>query len=180
LKVFAVVSSVVVTSQASLPALFDADALDTRLLLGILRVLDVSSPRTVARLAPVLGDRIEALVGCSCQRVFVAGVTPGAHLVADIRIQLLGEEKCCSSRLRERRRAETEREKPREQNASHSDASEPGARTNERRETTKRTIPAPMSVHPSPANTMNPSGWWSPNNERSSTTRPARINRIDQ
>ena len=91
LEVLEVMPGVVVAFQASFPEPLESDALDAGLQLGIPWVLDVSSPRPVARLAPVLRHRVELLVGCPRQRVFIAGMTPDAHLTSDVRIRLLCE-----------------------------------------------------------------------------------------
>jgi hypothetical protein len=133
LEVLEVMPGVVVTFQASFPALFDADPLDAGLSLRIFRVLDVRSPRPVARLVAVIRDCIEVLVGGACQQVFVAGMTPGAHLTSDVRIRLLCGQESRHTSLRRRGFGQTKTHQAgqKESGSRHSDDFECDGRTRE-------------------------------------------------
>ncbi|GMR22043.1 MAG: hypothetical protein BMS9Abin37_0369 [Acidobacteriota bacterium] len=62
LKMLEIMSGIVVTLETGFPALLDALPLDAGLMLGIPRVLDMSSAGPVARLAPMIGDLVEVRV----------------------------------------------------------------------------------------------------------------------
>jgi len=74
-EVLEVVSVVFVALEARCPTLLEADALHERVEVGFAWILHVVLRWAMARLASVIGNRVEVLVRCAHERLLVARVT---------------------------------------------------------------------------------------------------------